>query len=201
MNEGRSLLTEGEAVAISRLLSRVLRHEPDLVGIRLDSQGWVSVRELVEGIRQAARAPGAPKRLRTLPAVTPESIQAVVASNSKQRYALSPDGERIRAVQGHSVDVELGYEAKKPPQILFHGTASANWTSIEKHGLLRGERHAVHLSGDVATARAVGARHGNPVVLQVASAQMHEDGFEFTQADNGTWLVDSVPPKYLRRLR
>lgn len=187
-------------IAISKFLSKVLRHEPDLVRVRMDAQGWVSIEDLVDAIAKAARAPNAPKRLRSLPPVNRESIQAVVATNDKQRFAISPDGTRIRAVQGHSVDVDLGHPVSEPPSVLFHGTANENWSSIAAKGLNRGKRHAVHLSLDTATAMRVGARHGRPLVLEVAAAQMHLDGFEFTVADNGTWLVPSVPPKYLRRL-
>lgn len=193
-------LPEADLVALSRLLAKILRHEPGLVGVRLDAQGWVGVQELLDGINRAARSTNAPKRLRTMPEATLHALRIVVETNPKQRYALSPDGARIRAVQGHSVAVDLGYTAKEPRPVLFHGTAVANAASISKQGLHRGARHAVHLSPDVATARAVGARHGKPVVLKVAAGRMHKDGFKFTQADNGTWLVDSVPPQYLRRV-
>jgi putative RNA 2'-phosphotransferase len=193
-------LSNDEVVAISRFLSTVLGHEPEMVGIRLDSQGWVRLQELIHGIRQAARSPGASKRLRTLPEVTLDRVHEVVAGNSKQRFALSPDGERIRAVQGHSVEINLAYAPAEPPPILFHGTASTNWPSIASHGLRRGGRHAVHLSADLATARAVGLRHGRLLVLEVAAQEMQRDGFQFTRADNGTWLVDSVPSKYLHRM-
>lgn len=192
-------MTEAEVVAVSRLLSKVLRHEPDLVGVRLDDQGWVDVQELVAGIRRASRAPNAVKRLRTLPEVSLEAIQTVVATNSKQRYALSADGLRIRAVQGHSVEVELGYMPRVPPAVLFHGTAATNWVAIAAEGLRRGQRHAVHLSEDVATAKAVGSRHGRAIVLEVAALKLHAAGYAFTQADNGTFVSD-VPSKYLRRL-
>lgn len=194
-------LTEADLVALSRVLSKVLRHEPELVGVQLDAQGWVPVQELVDALRRKARGLGAPKRLRTLPEVTRDAIRTVVESNAKQRFALSPDGERIRAVQGHSIDVDLGYTPKPPPPVLFHGTAFASWPSIAKEGLHRGGRHAVHLSPDVQTARAVGARHGKPVVLEVAAANMHRNGFVFTEAENGTWLVESVPTEYLRMVK
>jgi putative RNA 2'-phosphotransferase len=193
-------ITEAGLIAMSRFLSKVLRHEPELVGVRLDDGGWVGVQELLDGIDRAARNRNAPKRLRTLPKVTLEAIRIVVANNPKQRFALSADGARIRAVQGHSVEVELGYTPKEPPPVLFHGTSFANTASIFKQGLHRGARHAVHLSRDAATARVVGSRHGKPIVLEVAAARMHKDGFKFTEADNGTWLVESVPPQYLRRL-
>jgi putative RNA 2'-phosphotransferase len=197
MNTGFS---EAQLVAFSRLLSKVLRHDPELVGVHLDSQGWVSVEELLRAIGTAARAPNAGKRLRHLPQLTREALCAVVASNDKRRFALSPDGKRIRAVQGHSVTVDLKHPIREPPEVLFHGTAAANWPAISAQGLKRGQRHAVHLSSDVATARRVGSRHGRPVVLEVAAAQMHRDGLVFTQADNGVWLVSEVATKYLKRL-
>jgi putative RNA 2'-phosphotransferase len=125
-------------------------------------------------------------------------LLAVVAANEKQRFALSADGERIRAVQGHSVDVNLGHPTLEPPSVLFHGTAVTSWPAISTEGLKRGTRHAVHLSVDVATAKRVGARHGRPAVLEVAAAQMHEDGFQFSRSDNGVWLVSEVPPWYLK---
>ena len=189
-----------ELIAISKFLSKVLRHEPELVRVRIDAQGWVSIDELIDAIARAARAPNAAKRLRTLPPVNRASVEAVVASNDKQRFAVSPDGARIRAVQGHSIDVALGHPVSEPPELLFHGTAAANWDSIAAKGLHRGQRHAVHLSLNAATAMSVGARHGRPLVLEVAAAQMHRDGFVFTLAENAVWLVESVPSKYLKRL-
>lgn len=183
--------------AISRVLSKVLRHEPELIGLRLDEQGWASVQELLGKLQRSKRAASAPKRLRSLPDVSHELLLETVAKNDKNRFALSADAQRIRAVQGHSVEVDLQHAVVEPPAVLFHGTAAKNWSGIAKEGLVRGTRHAVHLSGDVLTARAVGARHGRPVVLQVDAAKMHRDGFEFSRADNRVWLVKAVPPSYL----
>ncbi|MEJ1933523.1 RNA 2'-phosphotransferase, partial [Nostoc sp. NIES-2111] len=97
--------------------------------------------------------------------------------------------------------VDLGYPSKEPPAVLFHGTAADRWASIQRDGLHAGSRHAVHLSADAETAFRVGARHGRPVVLEVAAAQMHDEGHKFARADNGTWLVDVVPAQYLRLKR
>lgn len=198
MEDLDSQTTATELTALSRLLSRVLRHEPELVGVRLDSSGWARVDDLLTGIDRAARSPLASKRVRTLPTVTREMLAAVVSTNTKQRFALSADGERIRAVQGHSVRVDLGHPLLEPPSVLFHGTAASSWRAIAAEGLKPGSRHAVHLSVDVATAKRVGARHGRPIVLEVASGQMDKDGFEFSRSDNGVWLVAAVPPKYLK---
>lgn len=129
---------ETDLTAVSRLLSKVLRHEPELVGVRLDASGWARVDDVLQGIRKAGRSPAASKRIRTLPAVTREMLAAVVATNTKQRFALSDDGQRIRAVQGHSVEVNLGHPTLEPPPVLFHGTAAASWHAIAAEGLNAG---------------------------------------------------------------
>lgn len=83
--------------------------------------------------------------------------------------------------------------------MLYHGTAAANWAAISREGLHPRSRHAVHLSPNAETARTVGARHGRPIVLVVATGRMHAAGFTFSRADNGVWLVDHVPPEFLTR--
>ncbi|CAG9234334.1 putative RNA 2'-phosphotransferase [Paraburkholderia tropica] len=183
--------------SVSRTLSKILRHEPQLVGVTLDNQGWIDLVELIDAIERTARVPGASKSFRSLPTITVELIQAVVAANDKQRFSLSEDGIRIRAAQGHSVEVDLGYVSKTPPAVLYHGTAVGNWVHIQVEGLKPGSRHAVHLSAETETARRVGARHGTPIVLIVDAAQMHADGSTFTQSDNGVWLTEHVPARYL----
>jgi putative RNA 2'-phosphotransferase len=120
-----------------------------------------------------------------------------VARNDKQRFALDPTGTRIRASQGHSVAVDLGYAATRPPDVLFHGTVERFLPAILAEGLRPGNRHAVHLSPDPETARRVGARRGDPVVLRVDAAALAADGARFSRSANGVWLVDAVPPRYL----
>ncbi|WP_408377922.1 RNA 2'-phosphotransferase [Paraburkholderia sp. RL18-085-BIA-A] len=138
--------------------------------------------------------------MRTLPTVSKDVILAVVATNHKQRFSLSADGKRIRAAQGHSVGVDLGYAAMEPPAVLYHGTAWSNWTSIAVEGLTAQTRHAVHLSTDADTATRVGARHGQPLVLVVDAARKHADGYAFSRSDNGVWLIEVVPAVYLAQL-
>ena len=174
-----------DLVPISRRLSFVLRHRPDSVGLTMDDAGWVDVEELlvalaVHGLR-----------------LTRAELDAVVAGNDKQRFAFDETGTRIRASQGHSVAVDLGYDRAVPPAVLFHGTVERFLPAILTQGLRPGRRHAVHLSDDVATARTVGGRRGHPVVLRVDAAAMAADGAEFTRSANGVWLVDAVPPRYL----
>ena len=174
----------------------VLRHAPEAIGVSLDRAGWVAVEELLARLNR--RTPATPKRLRTLGEVSVELLMQAVREDAKSRYELSPDFKRIRAAQGHSIPVELGYPAVTPPELLYHGTHADALTAIRVEGLLPGARHAVHLSGTSVTARAVGARRGRPIILTVLAAQMAQDGFKFSQASNGVWLTAKVPAKYLR---
>ncbi|HWG97871.1 MAG TPA: RNA 2'-phosphotransferase [Pilimelia sp.] len=168
---------------VSRRLSEVLRHRPDRIGLTLDAAGWVPIPDLLA----ALAAHGQP--------VTRRQLAQVVAENDKRRFTI--EGDRIRANQGHSVAVELGLPAAVPPAVLFHGTARRHLDAIMREGLRRGTRHHVHLSTDAATARAVGARHGVPVVLRVDAAAMAAAGHLFYRSANGVWLTDAVPPDHL----
>jgi putative RNA 2'-phosphotransferase len=174
-----------DVVRVSKRLSYVLRHRPESVGIRLDEAGWVAVDELLAALDGAG-----------LP-LTRGQLDAVVATNDKRRFAYDPEGCRIRASQGHSVAVVLGYPATQPPPVLFHGTVERAVCSVLVGGLKPAGRHAVHLSADVATARAVGARRGRPVVLHVDAAAMAAEGAVFTRSANGVWLTDAVPARHL----
>lgn len=165
----------------SKHISLVLRHDPASVGLTLDKAGWVSVDTFITAMK-----------------MTREELDEVVAENSKKRFEFSEDGSLIRASQGHSVDVELGYEAKEPPQYLWHGTSDVTLPLIQEKGILRMDRHQVHLSLDEGTALIVARRRpGHAIKVRVLAGQMHEDGHKFYQSTNGVWLTDHVPPKYL----
>lgn len=172
-------------VRISKFLSLVLRHKPERINLRLDEAGWAQVDELL----RACLAHGFPLAI--------EELREVVRESDKQRFSFSEDNARIRANQGHSVQVELGYAPAAPPNVLYHGTASRFLPSIKEKGLIKGTRHHVHLSLDTETALVVGNRYGKPVVLKVLSAQMYADGFIFYQSTNNVWLTEHVPAKYL----
>lgn len=172
-------------VQLSKFLSLVLRHKPDEIGIQLDESGWVTVGELLDAMNRAGRE------------MSREKLEEVVRSSDKQRFALSPDGSRIRANQGHSVQVELGYEPAEPPEVLFHGTAQKSIESIRREGLQKRKRHHVHLSPTPQAAAAVGSRHGELVLLEVRSGAMHRDEFAFYRTPNNVWLTDEVPVKYI----
>lgn len=181
-------MTDHELTRISKILSYHLRHRPDELGLTLEPGGWVAVDEFLAALARNSMA------------ITRAELEAVVARNNKRRFALDETGTRIRASQGHSVDVDLELEPTPPPAVLYHGTSDRALAGIEREGLKKMRRHHVHLSADVATARNVGARHGPPVVLAVNAAAMQAAGFVFYRSANGVWLVDKVPPAFLARL-
>ena len=181
------MLPEKEITKISKFLSLVLRHQPETIAISLDKNGWVSVDKLI----QKSNAAGVKFDFAML--------KHVVATNNKKRFSFNESLDKIRASQGHSVEVELGYESQMPPEILYHGTGINNVASIFLTGLEKRQRQHVHLSRDTETAIKVGIRHGKPAIFEVYSLQMHIDGFKFFLSDNGVWLTDSVPSKYLNQ--
>ncbi|MFZ6721995.1 RNA 2'-phosphotransferase [Undibacterium sp. Ji49W] len=172
---------------LSKFLSFILRHQPETIGIELDEQGWTSISKLIEQARLHGKS------------IKLDDIEEAVKTSDKQRFAISEDGQKIRANQGHSVKVDLALPEVAPPEILFHGTASRFIASIMKEGLRPGSRHHVHLSAKQETARTVGTRHGVPVILTVRAKDMHDAGHTFFLSANGVWLCDTVPPQYLTR--
>jgi putative RNA 2'-phosphotransferase len=179
-------MDEKRVVKISKYLSKHLRHAPERIGLTLQPGGWVAVDDLLRACAQ-----------HNFP-ITRTQLEEVVAKNNKQRFAFDETSTRIRASQGHSVEVDLQLESAVPPDVLYHGTAHHLVETILREGLQKMRRHHVHLSSETKTARNVGARHGKPVVLQVDAQAMHAAGFSFHRSANGVWLVDSVPPQYLR---
>ncbi len=171
---------------LSKFLSYVLRHEPQAIGLTLDSEGWADLDPLIRGAATQGRT------------LNRDQIHAVVDTSDKKRFALSSDGQRIRAVQGHSTtSVNLQLEAQEPPTVLYHGTATRFLDSIREQGLIAGARHHVHLAEDTTTATDVGQRYGKPVVLRIETQAMRQQGFTFFRAENGVWLVERVPAQFL----
>lgn len=170
---------------ISKFLSLVLRHEPGKIGITLDAAGWVTVDELLQKLGRAGKG------------ISLDTLRTVVATNEKKRFEFSGDGRHIRASQGHSVAVDLEYAEAPPPEILYHGTAARFVEMIREKGLLKMNRHDVHLSAETKMTLQVGARHGQPVLLTIRAGDMHRDGRKFRQSTNGVWLTAGVPPEYI----
>ncbi len=172
---------------LSRFLSLILRHDPGSIGLQLDANGWAAMAELIDCMNRHGKR------------VDRAMILRVVETSDKQRFRLSDDGLSIRANQGHSIEIDLKLEEMSPPQWLYHGTAAKSMPAIVREGLSKKSRQHVHLSIDRATAKKVGARHGKPVVLEIAAQMMVQHGYRFYRAENGVWLTDHVPPDYLNQ--
>lgn len=181
------MVNEKQITHISKFLSLVLRHQPETIGIQLDQNGWTDVSELIEKANKYGVK------------FDSELLQHIVQTNSKKRFAFNETLDKIRASQGHSIEIELGYISQKPPEILYHGTSEKSVQSILDTGLEKRNRQHVHLSGDIETAIKVGQRHGKPFVFIVLAGQMYNDNLQFFISDNGVWLTDNVPTKYLKR--
>jgi putative RNA 2'-phosphotransferase len=181
-------VNEKRRIHVSKYLSRHLRHAPEDLGLVLEPGGWVFIDDLLLGASEA----GFP--------ITSEELDAVVRACEKQRFAVDETGTKIRANQGHSAEVDLQLESADPPPELYHGTPERNREAILRDGLHKMARHHVHLSPDTQTASKVGQRRGKPVILVVNAARMRADGHVFFRSANGVWLVDHVPPEYLRPL-
>ena len=173
---------DGKLVRISKFVSLALRHDPSAAGVELDPAGWTDLERLIEG----ARAKGV--------SLDRETLAAIMAQSDKARFEVSDDGARIRAVHGHSVDVEAHGPAETPPETLWHGTADRFLDAILKEGLKPMARRFVHLSEDRETAREVGKRHGRLVILTVAAGSLAAEGEAFFRSSSGVWLTRRVPP-------
>ena len=172
-------------IKISKFLSLILRHKPETIGLDLDDRGWADVDTLIDLMCQSGRY------------LNRSTLEYVVANNDKKRFSFNEDKSKIKANQGHSIVVDLALTPQQPPEYLFHGTATRFLDSILHQGLLKQNRHHVHLSADRRTAIAVGKRHGKPIVLKIQAQKMQDAGFKFFLSQNNVWLTDRVPAKYI----
>lgn len=175
-------------VKISKYLSRHLRHCPERIGLELQPGGWIFIEELLEASKKNKFQ------------IFPNELKVVVEQNNKKRFSFDETGTRIRANQGHTVDVDLQLKPTVPPDTLYHGTNHHAVESIRQMGLCKMSRHHVHLSTDMNTARSVGKRRGQPIIFAVDAVKMDKVGYNFYCTENGVWLVDRVPPEYLQQL-
>ncbi len=173
---------------ISKYLSLLLRHRPDILGLNMDENGWVNVDELIFKMQSHGTN------------IDKVSLEKIVKNSDKQRFAFNEDKSNIRANQGHSIEIDLNLTIQIPPKILYHGTAKRFLESIFKLGLQRQTRQHVHLSLNIDTALKVGIRHGEPAILEVSALKMHEAGFSFFKSKNGVWLTKEVLIQYLKEI-
>jgi putative RNA 2'-phosphotransferase len=173
---------------ISKYLSKHLRHQPERIGLELLPGGWVQVEQLLAAAAQHGF------ELSLL------ELQHIVSNNDKQRFAFDDSGDLIRAHQGHSTEVDLQLPVRTPPATLYHGTHTQVVTAILRTGLQKMSRHHVHLTTNLTTAHEAGGRRGKSIIIAVNAILMESNGHDFYCTDNDVWLVESVPPQYLKLL-
>jgi putative RNA 2'-phosphotransferase len=181
-------MSEKNNKKISKMMSLVLRHKPSHIGVQLDENGWVSVKELINGIKNKGVS------------INEVLLKEIVEGNDKQRFIFSDDGLNIRANQGHSIEVDVQLNQVEPPEVLYHGTVQKFIENIKKEGLIKMNRLHVHLSKDKETAVKVGSRRGQPIILEIDAASMHKEGISFFLSENGVWLTDFVSSDYIKNL-
>jgi len=175
-------MNKKEEIKIGKHISYLLRHNPE--DLTISSNGWVNVRDLLKKI-----------------GISMIDLEQIVDNNNKKRYVFDDYKKRIRASQGHSINVDVELKEEIPPEYLYHGTSSRNLGSIFKSGLKKMNRNHVHLSSDIETAKNVGKRHGGELVIfRVYSESMIDDGIRFFLSENGVWLTDHVLPEYLLQI-
>ena len=179
---------KNDDITLGKFISLILRHEPETIGITLDSEGWADTRELIDGINASGHT------------ISMETLERIVRENSKQRYSFNDDRSKIRANQGHSIPVEVKMREAVPPERLYHGTADRFLDSIKRDGIRTMNRQYVHLSKDVETAFTVGRRHGRPAVLVIDTEAMTADGYVFRISDNGVWQSEDIPWRYVKEV-
>ena len=115
-------------IKVSKFLSLVLRHKPERIELLLDQGGWAKVDELLLKANQAGVS------------LNKDLLQWLVDNNDRQRFSFCQDRQRIRANYGHSIPVDLDFVPSKPPEFLFHGTATRFVESIKRQGLVPRKR-------------------------------------------------------------
>jgi len=169
-----------DLIKSSRFISKILRHDPEAAGITLDKNGWADVKDILHKCK-----------------IKMPQLEEIVETNDKKRFEFDQHKIRIRARQGHSIDVDVELKEVVPTIPLFHGTSQSVKDIILLEGIKKQSRQHVHLSDNGVTAFNVGGRHGAPYVFRVDAPKMAADGFKFYLSNNGVYLTDYVPPVYL----
>ncbi len=179
-------MNEKENRKISKFLSLILRHQPEIINLKLDRNGWAEVHELIQKAKNRNFY------------ITKDILEEVVVTNDKKRFVFNEDKSKIRANQGHSLqNIDLELESIQPPEFLYHGTVSKFIDNIQLKGLKKMSRQHVHLSEDLKTANKVGSRRGKPIILKIQSELMFKEGYQFYKSENEVWLTDAVPPIFI----
>lgn len=167
----------------SKHLSYLLRHQKEEP--QIDDNGYALVKEVLQYLKD----------------VSLNDLKLIVENNDKKRFEFSKDFSKIRAVQGHTINVDVELNEQIPPKILYHGTYTKAIPLIKKNGINKMKRLYVHLTENINIAKDNGKRFGNPCVIIVDTEQMSKDGIKFFKSKNNIWLTNFVDTKYIKEIQ
>ena len=172
---------------LSKHLSYILRHHPEEADLELDELGFTNFNKLLDSLK-GTKYSWADK----------DDIEFLINKSGKDRFEIRSN--KIRALYGHSVDVEINNPVE-PSSILYHGTSPRSLDSILEEGLKPMNRQYVHLSKSKEEAYDVGKRHCNdPVILKINAKSAWNEGIKFYERPD-VFLVKSLPPKYIEIIK
>ncbi|WP_455258572.1 RNA 2'-phosphotransferase [Peptoniphilus asaccharolyticus] len=172
---------------LSKEVSYALRHAPWEYELELDSEGWVSVEQLISSFRNNEEWQG----------LTEEGLVNMISLSEKKRHEIK--NGKIRAFYGHSVPMKISKEIGIPPKYLYHGTSITFLPEIKSNGLKPMSRQYVHLSEDIDTARLVGKRKkGDTVILVIDTELARSKCVKFYVGNDKVWLSDYIPPEFIK---
>ncbi len=173
-------------IEVSKYVSYLLRHNP--LDLEMDHEGFVELPRLLSKVR------------RRFPTVDRKLLVEIVECSERKRFEIV--GDRIRALYGHTVDVNVHLEEDKQLAQLYHGTTQEAAEQILKTGLQPMKRKWVHLSPTKEIAYEVGNRRtDSPVILMVDAAEARNHGLRFFKATDKVYVCEHVPAKYIQMLR
>lgn len=170
---------------LSKYLSYILRHDPQEADLSIDKYGFADLNRVVEALNETKHY-WAGK----------EDIEYLIENSDKTRFEIK--GYKIRALYGHSIDVEIEEELHQPPpKKLYHGTSPDSAEAISEEGIKSQNRQFVHLSKTKEEAYRVGKRHHlEPVIFQIDAEKAWKEGITFYERGD-LYLVEYMPSTYL----
>jgi putative RNA 2'-phosphotransferase len=164
---------------VTRTLALMLRHQPELFDLELDSLGFGDVEEVLQALEERLGVH-----------IEAADLEEALLTGERVRYEIVAG--RIRALYGHSIAIEAG-PASKPPERLYVGLSLEDAERALRHGLRGGRRRFLHLSTTPEEAAEAARRSGRHwAVLAVRSIEGWEEGVNFFDR-RVLWLTEELP--------
>lgn len=170
-----------DPVRLSKTMSYLLRHRPDVGGLEPDAEGWVPLTDIVRAASRLMHRD-----------VSSEDVHAMLADASVKRFQI--DGPRIRAVREKQ---RRRRNRAFPPDILYHATSRELLDRADEASQIKGtSRRPLYLSTSESSAwRVAHTRYGDdPRVLYVDTTRARRHGIRFYKnRRTGLYTVERLP--------